>query len=160
MEPFYQRTPNGHHEISEREQGLTRWQRATLIVIGNGKSPEDLQHAMRQLPERLEDILCVLIDKGLVTASPTATIPANAVQPATQDPTKEIRRHLHYLIGIVENANAAAALGLTIALKKASTLEAMHQLYPKFFDALGEICGGEEATRLLQKLARAGSVPA
>ena len=160
MESFYQRTPQGHHEISDRKLGLTRWQRATLIVIGHGKSPEEMQHAMRQMPERLDDVLRILVDKGLITASPTATIPANAVQPEMQDPAREIRRYLQYLIGIVENTNAAAALGLTIALKKASTLEAMHQLYPKFLDTLGEICGCEEATRLLQKLACTEEVPA
>lgn len=160
MELFYQRTPKGHQEISDRKLGLTRWQRATLIVIGHGKSPEEMQHTMRQMPERLDDTLRILVDKGLITASPTTTIPENAAQPETQDPAREIRRYLHYLIGIVENANAAAALGLTIALKKASTLEAMHQLYPKFLDALSEICGDEEAIRLLQKLTRSESVPA
>ena len=160
MESFYQRTPQGHHEITDRRLGLTRWQRATLIVIGHGKSPEEMQHTMRQMPERLDEVLRILVDKGLITTSPTATIPANAAQPETQDPAREIRHYLHYLIGIVENANAAAALGLTIALKKASTLEAMHQLYPKFLDALDKICCGEEATRLLQKLARSESVPA
>jgi hypothetical protein len=160
MESFYQRTPQGHHEISDRKLGLTRWQRATLIVIGHGKSPEEMQHAMRQMPEWLDDVLRILIDKGLITISPIAIITANAVQPETQDSAREIRRYLHYLIGIVENANAAAALGLTIALKKAGTLETMHQLYPKFLDALDKICGGEEATRLLQKLARCESVPA
>jgi len=160
MESFYQRTSQGHHEISDRKLGLTRWQRATLIVIGHGKSPEEMRHAMRQMPERLDDVLRILIDKELITTSPTTTIPANAAQLETQDAAREIRRYLHYLIGIVENANAAAALSLTIALKKASTPEAMHQLYPKFLDALDKICGGEEATRLLQKLARSESLPA
>lgn len=154
MDTIYLRTSLGDREIAERRHQLARWQRATLIVIGQGKSLAELEHAMRQMPEGLEQILGILIALGLVmTQSPDH--PRTQELPA-QDPSKETRRYLGYLIGIVENANAAAALGLTIALKKAATLEAMQSLYPAFFDQLSGICGEPEARRLLDKLTPTG----
>ena len=56
------------------------------------------------------------------------------------------------MIGLVENADAGAALGLTIALKKAATMAAMEQMLPVFFDKLSASFGAAEAQRLLAKL--------
>ena len=151
MDTIYLRTDLGDREIAERRHQLARWQRATLIVIGQGKSLAELEHAMRQMPELLEQILGILITLGLVIAQPPGQQTKTQELPV-QDPPRETRRYLGYLIGIVENANAAAALGLTIALKKAGTMEAMQNLYPTFLDKLSSICGEAEAQRLLARL--------
>ena len=151
MDTIYLRTDLGNREIAERRHQLARWQRATLIVIGQGKSLAELEHAMRQMPEVLEQIVGILIALGLVIAQPPGH-PTKTQEVSAQDPSKETRRYLGYLIGIIENANAAAALGLTIALKKADTLEAMQNLYSAFLDKLISVCGEAEAQRLLARL--------
>lgn len=61
METTLLRTPLGTIEISDRRHTLSRWQRATLVVIGTGKKLGDLQHELRQMPENLETILQALI---------------------------------------------------------------------------------------------------
>lgn len=152
METLFLRTPLGNMEISGRRHDLSRWQRATLIVIGTGKNLGDLQHELRQMPEKLESILHALVEKGLVTPSsghPTAPAAASA----TPDPLKAARRYLTYLIGIIENADANTALMLTLKLKKAATLNDIEAMHPVFLENLRGICGADEAQRLLEKLA-------
>ena len=158
METLYLRTADGDQEISERIHNLTRWQRATLIVIGAGKPLGQLQHATRQMPEALDEILQELMELGLVARQPPTSTPAVAAanQPMTAtspDKLKDTRRYLTYLIGIVENAHPASALGMTIALKKATTESAIEALYPLFFERLCAVSSEDEARRLLGKLA-------
>lgn len=155
METTLLRTPLGTIEISDRRYTLSRWQRATLVVIGTGKKLGDLQHELRQMPENLETILQALIEKGLVTASGSdiTAIAAPVGANITHETLKEARRYLTYLIGIIENADASAALTLTIRLKKAATLDDIKSLHPAFLENLGDICGADEAQRLLEKLA-------
>lgn len=155
MDTLILRTSLGDMEISERRHDLDRWQRTALIVIGKGKQLSELHHELRKMPEKLEIILHVLIEKGLVKPAadqpplPPVTIPAVTTAP----PLKETRRYLAYLIGIIENADAATALSLTIALKKTTTLDEIVALHPAFHASLRKIYGADEAERLLEKLA-------
>lgn len=153
METLFLRTPLGDSEISERRHALDRWQRTALIVIGKGKQLSELHHELRKMPQGLETILHALIDKGLVKPASGLSLPqaAEATSNATY-PLKEIRRYLAYLIGIIENADATAALSLTITLKKASSLDEIASLYPVFHERLQKICGEDEAQRLLEKI--------
>ncbi len=110
------------------------------------------------MPEKLENILCELIERGLVTSPTTPPIQSDKVAPentpeALPDPLKEARRYLTYLISIIENADATAALGLTIKLKKSASMDDINALQPLFLDNLCRIRGEEEAQRLLAKLA-------
>lgn len=149
---LYLRTALGNREVAERRHTLNRWQRAALIVVGQGKSLVELEHALRQLPEPLESILEMLIAQGLVTTDQPEKAPNAPLERSPHDQLKETRRYLSYLIGLVENTDAGAALGLTIALKKAATMTAMEQMLPVFFDKLSGIFGAVEAQRLLDKL--------
>lgn len=152
MDTLILRTPLGDMEISARQHALDRWQRTALIVIGKGKQLSELHHELRKMPEKLEVILHALIEKGLVSpASDQIRLPPAAI--TTPSPLKEARRYLAYLIGIIENADAATALSLTIALKKTITLDDIAALHPAFHESLRRICGAVEAERLLEKLA-------
>lgn len=154
MDTLILRTPLGDKEISERQHDLDRWQRTALIVIGKGKQLSELQHELRKMPGKLETILHTLIEKGLVkpVANQLPLPPATFSTVATAPPLKEARRYLAYLIGIIENADAATALSLTIALKRTTTLDEIVALHPAFHDSLRKICGAHEAERLLEKL--------
>lgn len=152
MDTLILRTPLGDREIFERRHDLDRWQRTALIVIGKGKQLSELHHELRKIPEKLEIILHALIEKGLV--KPAADhLPLAPAAATTAPPLKEARRYLAYLIGIIENADAATALSLTIALKKTTTLDDIAALHPAFHESLRRICGAVEAERLLEKLA-------
>lgn len=156
MDTLILRTPLGDMEISERRHDLDRWQRTALIVIGKGKQLSELHHELRKMPEKLEIILHALIEKGLVKpAADPLPLPLATFSAVTTAPPllKEARRYLTYLIGIIENADAATALSLTIALKKTTTLDDIAALHPAFHDSLRKICGADEAERLLEKLA-------
>ena len=156
MDTLILRTPLGDREIFERRHDLDRWQRTALIVIGKGKQLSELHHELRKMPEKLEIILHALIEKGLV--KPAADhLPLAPAAATTAPPLKEARRYLAYLIGIIENADAATALSLTIALKKASTLDDIAALHPAFHESLRKIFGADEAERLLEK-SRLGTV--
>lgn len=153
METLFLRTPLGDSEISERRHALDRWQRTALIVIGKGKQLSELHHELRKMPEGLETILHALIEKGLVKpASDRSLLLTAEATPNVTHPLKEIRRYLAYLIGIIENADATAALSLTITLKKASSLDEIASLYPVFHESLQKICGKDETQRLLGKI--------
>lgn len=152
MDTLILRTPLGDREIFERRHDLDRWQRTALIVIGKGKQLSELHHELRKIPEKLEIILHALIEKGLV--KPAADhLPLAPAAATTAPPLKEARRYLAYLIGIIENADAATALSLTIALKKTTTLDDIAALHPAFHESLRRICGAVEAERLLEKIA-------
>lgn len=152
MDTLILRTPLGDREILERRHDLDRWQRTALIVIGKGKQLSELHHELRKIPEKLEIILHTLIEKGLV--KPAANhLPLAPAAVTTASPLKEARRYLAYLIGIIENADAATALSLTIALKKTTTLDDIAALHPAFHESLRRICGAVEAERLLEKIA-------
>jgi hypothetical protein len=139
----------GERELSERRHALDRWQRTVLIVIGKGKPYPTLQHELRQMPGSLEAVLHGLLDKGLITRGPASQ---GATPAVVASPSREMRRYLTYLIEIVENADAAAALRLTIALKKSETAQAMLALEAQFAESLRHACGAEEAQRLLGKM--------
>ena len=94
----------------------------------------------------------MLIKHGLVATDQPEKASSAPLETPAQDRLKETRRYLSNLIGLVENADAGAALGLTIALKKAATMTAMEQMLPLFFDKLSEMFGAAEAQRLLAKL--------
>lgn len=148
MDIRYQRTPSGNREIDLREHALRRRERTALIVVGQGKTLNDLQRELRLMPAELESILFGLIQKGLVSngiATPDAIDKTS--------PLKEAQRYLGYLIGIIENADASKALGLTIALKRAANPQALAELRPRFHESLLPVVGADEAQRLLDKLA-------
>ena len=158
METLYLRTPFGDLEITARQHQLTRWQRATLIVIGTGKRLADLHHELRQMPEKLEHILHVLVEKNLVTsAGHSAVQQAATVAPTALDPLKEARRYLTYLISIIDNADASAALILTISVRNASSWKDIETLRPAFLECLDQACGPDESRRLLDKLTLAAA---
>ena len=154
MDTLILRTPLGDMEVSERRHDLDRWQRTALIVIGKGKQLSELHHELRKMPGKLETILHALIEKGLVKpVADQLQLPPATSTVATTPPLKEARRYLAYLIGIIENADAATALSLTIALKKTTTLDEIVALHPAFHESLRRICGAVEAERLLEKIA-------
>jgi hypothetical protein len=152
MDTLFLRTPLGETEISDRRHGLDRWQRTVLIVIGKGKTLRELHHELRQIPETLETMLHALLEKGLVELA-SGALPERLSSPVQTTPLKEAKRYLTYLIGIIENADAAAALSLTIALKKVSAWEDMTIMQSILRDRLHAVCGADEAERLLEKLA-------
>jgi|GEM_PF-4722440 len=157
MDTFFLRTALGEKEISERKHGLDRWQRTALIVIGRGKRLRELHHELRQIPGTLETILQALLESGLIESASDSLpeVPYNA----QITPLKAAKRYLAYLIGIIENTDAAAALSLTIALKKVSDWKEMIAMEPSLRESLGAACGVDEAERLLGKLAMPGRMP-
>jgi hypothetical protein len=151
MDTLFLRTPLGELEISERRHGLGRWQRTVLIVIGKGKLLRELHYELRQLPEALETILQTLLESGLIVSA-SDSLPETPSH-AQITPLKEAKRYLAYLIGIIENSDTAAALSLTIALKKVSDWGSMTAMQDLLRDRLNNICGADETERLMEKLA-------
>jgi hypothetical protein len=151
MDTLFLRTPLGELEVSERRHSLGRWQRTVLIVIGKGKLLRELHHELRQIPEALETILQTLLESGLI-ASASDSLP-EIPSHAEITPIKEAKRYLAYLIGIIENSDTAAALSLTIALKKVADWEDMTAMQNLLRDRLNNICGADETERLMEKVA-------
>ena len=152
MELHYRRTPAGDREIATREHTLDRWSRTVLIVLGKGKSLSDLGRELRPLPMELENILAGLVEKGLIARGQSQDSMEPGQQPRPAAPTREAQRYFTYLIGIVENAVSSQSLALTIALKRATTPEALTALIALFHNSLEKIVGTEEASRLMGKM--------